>query len=310
LIGIVEWVKSTTTDTLVQTHQLPNQFAAAEAYRSVASGLMVIELSRELNEYVLWFKPERITMVDWAGNPDKPVTINEMGQARIGPRTSFEKWTEQVRNQAEPWREVEIATALKLREDILQIITQKANQIRILNEQLRVAYEELDAFSYTVSHDLRTPLSSVKSYSEIILEEYGDELNDDVKHLLGKIMGASDRMTALIKNILHYSRMGRTELNAEMLDMQAMFQMLREETIASSKDRDLRLTIKRTPPVYGDYTMVMQIFSNLLSNAVKYTRDKHPALVEVDGFETDREVIYTVRDNGIGIDMKQASNYF
>lgn len=307
---IADWVKAATNDTMFQTSQLPNMFAEAEAYREVASGLLVIELSRELDEYILWFKPERITQVDWAGNPDKPVTVDASGEARISPRKSFEKWTQEVRNQSEPWREVEIATALKLREDILQIINQKANQIRILNEQLRVAYEELDAFSYTVSHDLRTPLSSVKSYSEIILEEYSDELNDDVQDLLTKIIAASDRMTSLIRNILHYSRMGRTELNAQEVDMGSMLTMLREEIIATEKGRSLQFIIKNTPPIYGDQTMVLQIFSNLLSNAVKYTRDKQPAVVIVDGIAHDREVTYSVEDNGIGIDMRQAGRMF
>ncbi|OIN58199.1 histidine kinase [Arsenicibacter rosenii] len=307
---IIEWIKLTSTDTILQTSQLPNLMQGAETYREVASGLLVIELSRELDEYILWFKPERITQVDWAGNPDKPVTVDASGEARISPRKSFEKWTQEVRNQSEPWREVEIATALKLREDILQIINQKANHIRILNEQLRVAYEELDAFSYTVSHDLRTPLSSVKSYSEIILEEYSDELNDDVQDLLNKIIAASDRMTSLIRNILHYSRMGRTELNAQMLDMASMLTILREEIVATEKSRALQLIIKNTPPVYGDHTMVLQIFSNLLSNAVKYTRDKQPAIVIVDGIEHDREVTYSVQDNGIGIDMRQAGKMF
>lgn len=308
--GIVQWLKKNNSDTLFQTNQLRAHYTPAADFREVASGLMAIELSRELGEYLLWFKPEQVTQVTWAGNPDKPVTVDTSGEKRISPRKSFENWSQQVFGQAQPWREVEIATALKLREDIVQIVVQKANQIRLLNEQLRVAYEELDTFSYTVSHDLRAPLSSVKSYSEVILEEYGEELNEDVHHLLGKIMGASDRMSLLIEHILHYSRMGRTELNAQPLDMKAMLQLLREESLAGQKGRHLQIKIGNTPSVYGDYTMVLQIFSNLLSNAVKYTRDVQPAVVEVNGIDNAREVIYTVQDNGIGIDMKHAGKMF
>lgn len=308
--GLVQWLKKSQATTLFQTNQLPSLYSEAESFREIASGLMAIELSRELGEYVLWFKPERITQVDWAGNPDKPVTIEASGEQRLSPRKSFAKWSQEVYGQALPWREVEMATALKLREDINQIVVQKANQIRLLNEQLRVAYEELDAFSYTVSHDLRAPLSSVKSYSEIILEEYGAELNEDVHYLLGKIIGASDRMTSLIQHILRYSRMGRTELMAQTLDMKEMLQLLREEMLAGQKGRNLQIRIGDTPSIYGDYTMVLQIFSNLLSNAVKYTRDMQPAIVEVNGQDNGLEVVYTVQDNGIGIDMKNAGTMF
>lgn len=307
---LLQWLRKTNTSTLFQTTQLPAVYPPAEEFKTIASGLMAIELSRELGEYLLWFKPERIAQVNWAGNPDKPVTIDASGGQRLGPRTSFEKWSQEVHGQAAPWREVEMAIALKLREDINQIVVQKANQIRLLNEQLRVAYEELDAFSYTVSHDLRAPLSSVKSYSEVILEEYSDELNEDVHYLLGKIIGASDRMSSLIQHILHYSRMGRTELSAQSLDMKAMLQLLREELLVSQKGRHLQIRIANTPAVYGDPTMVSQIFSNLLANAVKYTRDMQPALVEVNGTDNGREVIYTVQDNGIGIDMKHAGKMF
>ncbi|WP_234735461.1 ATP-binding protein [Tellurirhabdus bombi] len=307
--GLVQWINTLPFDTFWSTNQLPNLCPGADAYREVAAGLLVIALSRELNEYVLWFKPERIRQVTWAGNPEKPVT-QEDGQARISPRKSFDAWTQTVRNTSESWSEAEISTVIKLREDVLQVVSRKANEVRVLNERLRVAYEELDAFSYTVSHDLRTPLSSIRCYSEIILEEYGADFNDDARALFDKIMLSTDRMRALIRHILYYSRMGRIELSATPIPMNELLNSIREEILINEKDRNLTIDIGDVPLLHGDKTMITQLFANLLSNAAKYTRPVEKAVIKVTGYETDQEMVYCVQDNGIGFDMKQAGMMF
>ncbi len=310
ILPLIEWIQSTTPEIVFQTHHLPDLYPSAERYRDKASGVLLLVLSREMNEYLLWFRPELIQTVSWGGNPDKPVLAGENGQVRLSPRKSFEKWTQQVRNKALPWRQVEVATALKLREDLLQLVSQKANQIRVLNEQLRLAYEELEAFSYTVSHDLRTPLSSIKSYTEIYLEDYGDGMNADAKGTFDKVIKATDRMNVLIRNVMQYSRMSRTDLTVETLVMQPLLSQLRDELLAGESGRDITIKIGDTPDLQGDPTMMTQVFGNLLSNAVKYTRLVPKALVTVQGRENGREIIYSITDNGIGIDMKQAGKVF
>ena len=307
---LIDWLKATSTDVVFQTDQLPNLYPPAELFREQASGLLVLMLSREMNEYLLWFKPEQIKTVFWGGNPDKAVTVDEDGSNRLSPRKSFDKWAQLVHNKSDPWRQVEVAAALKLREDILQLVSQKANQIRALNEQLRLAYEELEAFSYTISHDLRTPLSSIKSYTEIYLEDYGATMNEEAHGIFGKIISAADRMTMLIRNVMHYSRMGRTELLMKPLATRPMLTQLRDELLAGEHRRDLTIQFGEMPTLHGDQTMVTQVFSNLLSNAVKYTRFTPEARVTVQGHENAQEVIYAVTDNGIGIDMKQAGKVF
>ncbi|MBO0936268.1 GAF domain-containing protein [Fibrella sp. HMF5335] len=308
--ALIEWLKMVSTDAVFQTDQLPNLYAPAELYREQAAGALVLVLSREMNEYLIWFKPEQKQTQYWGGNPEKPVVLGEDGTARLSPRKSFDKWEQLVRNRSEPWRQVEVATALKLREDMLQLISQKANQIRALNEQLRLAYEELEAFSYTISHDLRTPLSSIKSYTEIYLEDYGETMPQEARATFDKITKASDRMAMLIRNVMHYSRMSRTELSMESLAVKPMLTQLREELLAGENGRDLTIQIGNTPPLLGDQTMVTQVFSNLLSNAVKYSRLTPKARIQVQGSETEQEVIYAITDNGIGIDMKQAGKVF
>lgn len=310
IVSLIEWSKSATTDLMFQTHQLPNLYSPAERYRDRAAGVLMLVLSREMNEYLLWFKPEQIQTVSWGGNPEKPVETTGPGQTGISPRRSFAQWTQLVRNTALPWQPVEVATALKLREDLLQLVSRKANQIRALNEQLRLAYEELETFSYTVSHDLRVPLSSIKSYTEIYLEEYGDRMDGNARDIFGKVVKAADRMSMLIRNVMQYSRMSRAELIPELIATGPLLSQIREDLLAGAGSRQLQITIGETPSLYGDQTMVIQVLSNLLTNAVKYTRDVPRARVTVQGHESGHEIIYAVTDNGIGIDMKQADTVF
>ncbi|GAB3320908.1 ATP-binding protein [Larkinella ripae] len=310
--GITNWLGTESFDTFFETNRLPELYPLAEGFRDVGSGLLAIALSKELNEYILWFKPEQIRQVTWAGNPDKPMTVSENGQAFLHPRKSFEAWSQTVRNTSEPWKEAEISVAVKLREDVLQVVARKANEVRQLNERLRVAYEELDAFSYTVSHDLRTPLSSIRCYAEIIMEEQGGTMEEDTRLMFQKILDSTERMRSLIRHILYYSRMGRTELNFKNLDMTKMLDVIRDEILITEKkkNRVLRIEFGTMPSIYGDPTMVNQVFTNLVSNAVKYTQRVKEALVQVEGRDTGEEIIYTVKDNGIGFDMKHAGKMF
>ncbi|AUD06333.1 ATP-binding protein [Spirosoma pollinicola] len=309
-LTLIEWLRGSTTETIFQTAQLPNLYPLAEPFRDKAAGVLMITLSREMNEFLLWFKPEQIKSVSWGGNPEKPMVADESGEGRLSPRKSFESWTQLVHNKAQNWQQEELGAALRLREDILQLVARKANIIRVLNERLRLAYEELEAFSYTVSHDLRTPLKSIKSYTEIYLEDYGGQMDEQAKSLFTKVINASDRMRMMIRNVMQYSLMSRNEVRMEKMAMQPLLFQLREELLATEASRIIQLDIGPTPDLYGDQTMITQVFSNLLSNAVKYTRQVPNARIRVEGRENGQEVTYSVQDNGIGIDMKQAGKVF
>ncbi|HEV7347051.1 ATP-binding protein [Telluribacter sp.] len=309
--ALVKWLGTLQVDNFFQTDHLPNQYSPALAYKDKASGLMVVGLSPILEEYVLWFKPEQIQLVSWAGNPEKSVSGHEEdGTIRLSPRKSFEKWTQEVKNTSLPWEDVEIAGALRLREDILHVITRKANEIRRLNEQLKHAYEELDAFSYTISHDLRTPLTTLKSYTEILLEDFGEELDEEARQIIDRILRSADRMGLLIQNVLGYSRLSRSEINRQEIPMRPVIDTLLEDLRVAITTHQPSVQIGTTPPLYGDPTMIGQIFANVISNAFKYSVSAKEPRIEINGKVEGEEVIYAVRDNGIGINMGQASKVF
>ncbi len=306
---LVEWLQHNNKRIIYHTFNLPNAFQAAEAYKAKASGLLACAISKELGEYILFFKPEIVATVKWAGNPDKPVELDEKGQARLSPRRSFDIWLQEVTGTSERWSKAELNAVFKFREDLVHFINLKANEIRKLNEKLKEAYDELDAFSFTISHDLKTPIASVKNYAEIIMED-NPGLDEQGKHFLYRIMTCADKMDTLIKEVLGYSRVSRQQLHKQTIAMAPVIEEIRSELVAAYKPANLEFTVSGTPDIKGDRVMIVQIFTNLIGNAIKYSSKSDPSVVKVEGKEEGNQVIYSIADNGIGIDMNYGGHIF
>ncbi|AMR33567.1 histidine kinase [Mucilaginibacter sp. PAMC 26640] len=306
---LAEWLIKNMQDAVYTSHNLSEAYKPATEYSDKASGILACLLSRELKEMVIWFKPEKLTAIKWAGNPDKPVELAANGSMELTPRKSFETWAQDVKYTSERWNRAEIAAAINIKEHIIYAVKRKANEIRVLNEKLILAYEELDTFSYTVSHDLRTPLSSIKSYSELLLSS-NSSLDANALNILERIRKCTDKMAVLITEILNYSRVGRVEVTNVEIDMATMIRDIKTEIIDGLKPENLELSIGQTPALLGDKVMINQVFSNLINNAVKYSRNAKPSKVTINGYTVDNEVIYAVSDNGIGIDVNYYNRVF
>ena len=167
---------------------------------------------------------------------------------------------------------------------------------------------ELEAFSYSVSHDLRTPLRAIDGYAHILLEDYMDRLDDEGKRVLNVIRTNTNRMGQLIDDILQFSRTGRLELTSSGIDMEKMARDIAEELQSSGSN--FQLEIEHIPPATGDSALMRQVFVNLLSNAIKFSRGKDPAKIHVGAEINGEETIYHVRDNGVGFDMRYSEKLF
>lgn len=306
---LFDWLKFTMDDAIYYTHRLPEVFPTAKAYKEVGSGIIAAMVSKDMDEIVVWFRPEQITEIHWAGNPEKPVVLSENGLMNLSPRNSFETFSQQVENTALKWTKTEVSNVMKLREKIINTINKKAGEIRILNERLKRAYEELDTFSYTISHDLRTPLTSIKSYTELVIMS-NKSLDEQGKNLLKRVVAGADKMNFLINEILKLARVGRAEVEFAELDMDKIVKDSAAEAIMAMKAQKVSLTFGELPSIMGSPVLISQIFSNLIGNAVKYSLVKdHPA-VHIEGVKEEDEVIYKIQDNGIGIDIGHRDKVF
>jgi signal transduction histidine kinase len=183
-------------------------------------------------------------------------------------------------------------------------------QILLLNANLQNAVKELEAFSYSVSHDLRAPLRSITGFSNALLEDYGDALDEGAKRYLQLIQSSADDMGRLIDNLLAFSRMGRRAMEYENVSMTRLARSVFDELRHSAVDRKLELKAEAMPNARGDRAMVRQVFANLFSNAIKFTAPRETATIEVGARTENGETVYYVKDNGVGFDMRYANKLF
>lgn len=308
ILELSEWLKTTNDESIYYTHRLSEIHSPAKKYKSIASGILSCILNKELGEMIIWFKPEIITTVNWAGNPEKPVVPSENGLLNLSPRKSFEIWSQVVNNTSEKWMAEEIASVLRIREIIIADINKKANEIRLLNEKLQAAYEELDTFSYTISHDLRTPLTSIKTYAELMLKN--KSIDENGRKMLSRILTGADKMNFLIKEILNLARVGRSEINFETVEVESLLKEIKSEVWSAFKADHTELVLGQLPNIKGDKTMISQVFTNLIGNAVKYSAMVDKPKIEVSAYIDGGEIIYAVKDNGIGIDNRYYDRVF
>ncbi len=177
-------------------------------------------------------------------------------------------------------------------------------------EALISANTELEAFSYSVSHDLRAPLRAIDGFSSAVLEDYSPKLDSEGQRYLNVISENAKKMGQLIDDLLAFSRLGRKEMTKSDVNMGKLAKAVFEELNSTAPNRKLRLKVKDIPPASGDKAMINQVFSNLLSNAIKFTRHKDTAIIEVGSNGEGDQNVYYVKDNGAGFDMKYVDKLF
>lgn len=176
--------------------------------------------------------------------------------------------------------------------------------------QLEEANRELEAFSYSVSHDLRAPLRAIHSFTKILVQDYGEALDDEGRRICGIIESGSVHMGQLIDDLLHFSRVGRTDIHYSDIDLKVMTESVFNELIVNTADDNITCRVGNLPHVKGDTALIKQVVTNLLTNAIKYSSGKREREIEVC-FEKEKDVyIFSVKDNGVGFDMQYVNKLF
>lgn len=177
-------------------------------------------------------------------------------------------------------------------------------------QELRAAVGELSSFSYTVSHDLRTPLRAMDGFAEMLAEDYGERLDDAGKRYISIIRESSQRMGALIDALLYYTRIGREAPAIADVDMEQLIKVARDEACSVYPAVSATWDIARLPEAAGDRALLKQVWINLLTNALKFAQKAAAPRIEIRGVTQGREVVYSVKDNGVGFDMKFSAKLF
>ncbi|HTA82986.1 MAG TPA: ATP-binding protein, partial [Bacteroidia bacterium] len=176
--------------------------------------------------------------------------------------------------------------------------------------QLELANKELESFSYSVSHDLRAPLRAIHGYTKILLEDYSPSFDSEAQRMMNSVMRNTERMGQLIDDLLSFSRMGKKEMVITKVNMTDLARSSWNEINSTPQAAKVNLTVNNLPPAMADRALMSQVLSNLISNAVKYSGKKDTPVIEVSSTEKDGELIYCVKDNGVGFDMKYYDKLF
>lgn len=304
------------------TDSLMRDYPPGERLRDVAAGVLALPLSRARRNLMLWFRPEVLQTVRWGGNPhDKPMVPGPHGP-RLTPRASFELFVESVSGRAAPWLPVEVEAAARLRMLVMELVISRAENLAALNADLARSNEELDAFAYVASHDLKEPLRGIHKYAHQLLEQSGGLSTDD-RHKLEALMRLTQRMDSLLNALLHLSRVGRAELHFEDVDLAAVLDEAIEMVGGRLSTTPATFVVPRPLPLHHcDRVRVREVFVNLLSNALKYS-DRPMRRIEVGWIDaapgTDvpglqpgdhGHRVFYVRDDGIGIRPQHAAQVF
>ncbi len=191
----------------------------------------------------------------------------------------------------------------KMNEVLEQRVKERTRQLEIINQ-------ELESFSYSVSHDLRAPLRHINGFVDLLTNRFQSELPEKAQHYLNTISGASKQMGTLIDDLLQFSRTTRQNLKKETVDMNEIVQRVIEKTQPDPVSRKINWQVEKLPAVYGDYSLLHLVWFNLIDNAVKYTLNKEEAQIKIGFREDTNYFVFFISDNGVGFDMQYANKLF
>ena len=177
-------------------------------------------------------------------------------------------------------------------------------------EELEIANRDLEGFSYTVSHDLRTPLTNINGYCQVILELYGSKLDEGCKEFVNIIFSETVNMNQLIKTLLEFSRVTRSEMTKSPVNLSEIATLIAASQQLAAPERRLLFAIEPEITAYGDPDLLKVVLENLISNACKYSGKREESRIEFKKSEREGEEVYQIRDNGAGFDMAQADKLF
>jgi light-regulated signal transduction histidine kinase (bacteriophytochrome) len=308
LLELGQWLAHR-VDQVWHSDRLPVEAPSLGGSLGAMTGLLAISISRLHRHHIVWFRPEIAQTIVWAGDPRKASSTGP--DTRLHPRRSFASWKEQVSGRSLPWTPGEIHAVRELRQALIGIVLRRAEEMAEVAMELGRVNKELEAFSYTVSHDLRAPMRHIAGFVDLVLETEGEALSARAQRYLAHVKEASAHAGQLVDALLDFSRMGRSAIKHSLVNAEHLIEDLIAEQNTLTKDRRIDWVVRAPlPRLWGDPLLLQVAIRNLVSNAVKYTRPRELARIEITGIEDETGTGLSVRDNGVGFQMKYAGKLF
>jgi light-regulated signal transduction histidine kinase (bacteriophytochrome) len=303
---LAHWVVERGQD-LFSTDRLPEVYPGGEALLPDCAGVLAVSISQVHRHVVLWFRPELVQTIQWAGDPRKTLPSD----GRIHPRRSFDSWQERVRGRSAPWLVAQHAAVMELRQALIALVLRRAEEMAGHAVELGRVNKELEAFSYTVSHDLRAPMRHIAGYVDLVIEDNAPRLDERALRYLQHVKGAASYAGQLVDALLDFSRLGRSGLRPTAVDTGPLVEDLVAEIAQQEKGRRIEWELQAPlPRLWADPLLLQVALRNLLSNAAKYTRTRETARIRVGPVATADGTGLEIEDNGVGFPMKYVGKLF
>lgn len=273
-------------------------------------GLVRISILPANNWYLYIFRKERLIEEIWAGKPEKVMQVDEDRKVTFpSPRSSFEAWKKITKGKAEKWRSSELAFIQNITHIIQQAIAQRGGEIDELNKKLVRSNNALDTFGYTLTHDLKNPLTTIQLTAQMLLykkEVSGELLAKSMKNILE----GTQLMKDMMDKVYQMSKVNHVDFVLEPINPQSKIVNIVENCKQQYLVPHLDFILGETLPVLGERTLIYQLFLNVVGNAIKYSSKRQNPQVSVNSVRQGNMVRYDIKDNGIGIDLKAGDKIF
>jgi len=310
--SLTEWLKTQLPeDGVFHTDSLGESYGPAKNYAHVASGLLAISLDANFRGYILWFRPEVVREIAWAGNPEKQLVTDAAGP-RIEPRRSFAEWVQTSRGQSLPWSHAELDAVKILSLSVLQVLTREVLRAK---EAAELANRAKSDFLATMSHEIRTPMNAIIGLTYLCLQT---PLTGQQNDYLEKVHSSAKALLRILNDILDFSKIeaGKLEMESVAFHLDDVLESL--ATVVSVKAREkgleflLETQVDMPPVLMGDPLRLEQVLVNLSGNAVKFTeRGEVVVSSRIDDRQSDGiAVTFSVRDTGVGLSADQLEHLF
>jgi len=273
-------------------------------------GIIRINILPSNKWYMFLFRKEHVYEDVWAGKPEKIYYYDPERKVEFpSPRTSFEAWREIMKGKSIKWKESELSFVEKVAHITQQAIAQRGGEIAQLNKELMRSNNALDTFGYTLTHDLKNPLSSIRLAAQMMLVK--DDLPKDMlRKMATNIMDATTLMTEMMDKVYQLAQSNYVSFRTELIDPRLKILNILESCKQQFDVPDLEFVLGQTLAIQGERTLLYQLFLNLIGNAIKYSSKKDQSKVEVYSEKQGNSVHYYIKDNGIGMDIQDQAYIF